>query len=265
MIRAKALTIAGSDSSGGAGVQADLKTMAAFGVFGASALTCVTVQNTLGVYGVVTLDPDVVSGQIDAVLDDVGADAAKTGMLATVPIIEAVAERVSARGVCNLVVDTVMRATSGAALIDGDAVDTYRRLMLPLATIITPNILEAETLSGRSIDSDASAQDAARALNGEGAAAVLITGGHASGDEAVDLYFDGTAFERLSAPRIAGGERHGTGCTLSAAIASGLALGLGLFEAVSVAKRFVTRAIESSPGAGKGSLVLDHTVRPDLT
>lgn len=262
MIAATALTIAGSDSSGGAGIQADLKTMAAFGVFGTSAITCVTQQNTLGVYGVTALDAAAVAGQMDAVMNDIGADAAKTGMLGTAAIIEAVADRILALGVPNLVVDTVMRATSGAALIDDDAVETYARLMLPLATVVTPNILEAEMLSGVSIDSNDAAEEAARRLHDRGARAVLITGGHLEGD-AVDLFFDGTSFERLSSPRVPGGERHGTGCTLSAAIASGLALGNALPDAVANAKRYVTRAIESSPEMGKGSRVLDHSVRPD--
>jgi len=256
-----ALTIAGSDSSGGAGIQADLKTMAAFGVYGATALTSVTAQNTLGVRGVVNLAPEFIAAQIDAVVDDLGVDAAKTGMLATRGIIEAVADRIRARTIPNLVVDPVMVATSGAPLIEKDAVRAMADVVLPLAHVVTPNLREAETLSGIEIVSDAAVEEAARAIQDLGARNVLIKGGHLKG-AATDVLFDGVLFVRYTVPRIPVGDVHGTGCTLSAAIASGLALGLALPEAVEAAKRYVTRGIATSLGMGKGSALFNHFASP---
>lgn len=257
MRRPTALTIAGSDSSGGAGVQADLKAMHALGVHGTSALTSITAQNTLGVAASLHLPPSLVAAQIDAVMDDVGADAAKTGMLATNEIIEVVADRVRGRGIEKLVVDPVMVATSGARLIEEGAVETLRDSLLPLALVVTPNIPEANILSESEIVSDATAESAARAIRDLGPPFVLIKGGHLEGD-ATDLLFDGEDFTRLTARRIGAAKAHGTGCTLSAAIAAGLALGLNERESVARAKEYVTRAIESAFALGKGSSFLDH-------
>ena len=259
-----ALTIAGSDSSGGAGIQADLKTMSAFGVFGTTALTAVTAQNTMGVTDSLFLSPELVVRQIDAVIDDLGADAAKTGMLGTAEIIEAVAERVGRHEIPNLVVDPVMIATSGAALIEENAVGAFRTALLPRACLVTPNIPEAEALSGIEVDSMESMEEAARAIHALGASNVLVKAGHMEGS-ATDVLFDGEGITRFTVERIEGGKLHGTGCTLSAALASGLALGLELTDAVVRAKAFVTAAISETLGMGRGSSLLNHfvTVKTD--
>jgi hydroxymethylpyrimidine/phosphomethylpyrimidine kinase len=257
-----ALTIAGSDSSGGAGIQADLKTMSAFGVYGTTALTAVTAQNTLGVTDSLFLSPDLVARQIDAVIVDIGADAAKTGMLGTAAIIEAVAERIAHHRIRNLVVDPVMIATSGAALMEGDAVGALKKALLPLAFLATPNVPEAETLSGVKIVSLETMEEAARAVHALGARNVLVKAGHMEGS-ATDILFDGVGITRFTVERIEGGKIHGTGCTLSAALASGLALGLELTDAVVRAKSFVTRAIAESLGMGHGSALVNHFVSAD--
>ena len=257
MRRPTALTIAGSDSSGGAGVQADLKTMAAFGVHGTSAITSITAQNTLGVTESMHLPPELVAAQIDAIMDDLGADATKTGMLATTEIIEAVAERIARHCVGTLVVDPVMVATSGARLIEDEALSAMKDSLLPLALVVTPNVPEAEALSAVDITSDAAIESAARAIHGLGARFVLIKGGHLEGD-ATDLLFDGTDFARFTSRRIGERKVHGTGCTLSAAIVAGLARGLGVHDAVVLAKSFITRAIGSAFALGSGSDFLDH-------
>lgn len=261
-----ALTIAGSDSSGGAGIQADLKTMSAFGVFGTTALTAVTAQNTMGVTDSLFLSPELVVRQIDAVIDDIGADAAKTGMLGTAEVIEAVAERVGRHEIPNLVVDPVMIATSGAALIEEDAVGALRTALLPRAHLVTPNVPEAEALSGMKVDSMESMEEAARAIHSLGASNVLVKAGHMEGS-ATDVLFDGEAITRFTVERIEGGKLHGTGCTLSAALASGLALGLELTDAVVRAKAYVTSAISEALGMGRGSSLLNHfvTVKTDQT
>lgn len=257
--RPTALTIAGSDPSGGAGVQADLKTMSAFRVYGMAVLTSITVQNTLEVRRAFHLPADLVADQIDAVLADIPAEAAKTGMLANAAIIESVADRVRSHGVANLVVDPVMRAASGASLIDPAAVSVLRRSLLPLALVVTPNIPEAEALSGVTIERESDAERAARVLHDDTGSAVLVKGGHRlSGDRAIDILFDGSEVVSFSAPRLGGGDRHGTGCTLSAAIASALALGHDLGRAVALAKSYTHAAITSSFEPGKGSPVLDH-------
>ncbi len=270
-----ALTIAGSDSSGGAGIQADLKTMAAFRVFGTSALTSITAQNTLGVRRAVHLPPDLVADQIDAIMEDVGADAAKTGMLPTTATVEAVADRIRHHGLERLVVDPVMVATSGSRLIEDEAASAMARLMVPLAHLVTPNVPEAETLSGVTIASIDGMKEAARAIHGLGAANVLIKGGHLEGGlvfgegeagpsppAATDLLYDGEGFRVLTAPWVEGGKIHGTGCTLSAGIAAGLARGWDLAEAVSVAKDFVTRGIASALPLGEGSALVNHFTLP---
>lgn len=257
-----ALTIAGSDSSGGAGIEADLKTMAAFGVYGAAAITSITAQNTLGVTASLHLPAELVAAQIDAVVEDIGAQAAKTGMLATTGIVEAVADRIGRHGIERLVVDPVMVATSGAPLMEDEAVDVFRRALAPLALVITPNVPEAEALSGIELVSVEAVEDAARAIADLGIPFVLIKGGHLEGG-ATDTLYDGDRFERFTAPRVPVGPVHGTGCTLSAAIASGLALGRDVRASVSSAKRYVTRGIESALTLGRGSALVNHFVIPD--
>lgn len=257
MRAATALSIAGSDSSGGAGIQADLRTMAAFGVFGMTAVTSITAQNTLGVARSLHLPPELVAAQIDAVMEDIRADAAKTGMLATAPIIEAVADRIRHHRIANLVVDPVMIATSGARLMEEDALREFVGSMLPLALLVTPNVAEAERLSGRAVVSEASMEEAARAIADLGAANVLVKGGHLPGP-ATDVLFDGRGFERFSAARVGERSVHGAGCTLSAAITAGLALGQNLLSAVEEAKRFVTRSIAGALDLGGGSPVVNQ-------
>jgi hydroxymethylpyrimidine/phosphomethylpyrimidine kinase len=254
-----ALTIAGSDSSGGAGIQADLRTFTAFGVYGASVITALTAQNTQGVRGVETVKADFVLAQLDAVLDDLDVAACKTGMLATAEIVNTVAKRLAAARL-PLVVDPVMVATSGDALISADAVDAVRRRLLPLATLLTPNLPEAAKLLGTGVaqtEDEAVAQ--AKGLQGLGCRAVLIKGGHGSGDAAVDILYDGARVEALTRPRIDTRHTHGTGCTLSAAIAALLAQGVALHEAVGRAKSFVWQGLEAGRtlGVGRGAGPVD--------
>lgn len=265
-----ALTIAGSDSSGGAGIQADLKTFAAFDVFGTSAITAVTAQNTCGVSGVVNLDPAMVAAQIDAVADDFTIAGAKTGMLSNAAIIDAVADRIRTRSIRNLVVDPVMVAASGDVLLESAAIAMMRDVMLPLADVVTPNLREATILTGRDIANLDAMRDAARALVGLGARAALVKGGSLPADElrnpearnpeAIDILYDGLSFTELRAPRVALGRAHGAGCTLSAAIAASFARGVSLANAVNAAKQYVTRALENSPSIGHGSRPLNHSV-----
>ncbi len=254
----KALTIAGSDSGAGAGIQADLKTFAAFGVYGASVITAVTAQNTLGVTAVQEIARDVIAAQIDAVMSDIGADAVKTGMLSSAGIIVTVAEGVERHGVRDLVVDPVMVAASGDRLLREDAVETLIERLLPLALVVTPNVPEAEVLAGLSITSMADMHDAARAIADAGARNVIVKGGHMVGDQSIDLLFDGSSFEEFRADRIDTTNTHGTGCTFSSAIASGLALGEGVHDAVAGAKRYVTEAIRASFPIGAGHGPLNH-------
>ena len=251
------MTIAGSDSGGGAGIQADLKTFAALGVYGTSVLTAITAQNTQGVTAVHEAPAEVVRAQVEAVLADIGADAVKTGMLANSSIIECVAEEVSRRQVPWLVVDPVMVAKGGDPLLREDAVATLRHRLMPLASVITPNIPEAEALTGMSVASDADARDAARALVDLGAKAVVVKGGHREGP-ATDLFYDGSTFREFSAPRIPTSNTHGTGCTFASAIAAGLARGMPLPDAVALAKEYVTEAIRRSFPVGRGHGPLNH-------
>ena len=257
----RALTIAGSDSGGGAGIQADLKVFGALGLYGASAITAVTAQNTLAVTRIQEIDPDVVAAQIEAVLTDIGADAAKTGMLASARIVEAVAATLARLPVPHLVVDPVMIAKSGAALLRDDAVAALAALLLPLADVVTPNLPEAARLIGadpdRALD-DRALEDRARRIAALGPRAVVIKGGHAAGPECVDLFFDGARFERLRGPRIATRATHGTGCTFSAALAAGLALGRTPFDAAVAARRYLEAALRSAPRLGSGAGPLDH-------
>lgn len=246
-----ALTIAGSDSGGGAGIQADLKTFAVHGVFGTSAITALTAQNTLGVSRVLPIAPDMVIAQIDAVVGDLGADATKIGMLASAPIAEAVAEALVRHALPRIVLDTVMIAKGGARLLDETAIDIIRAACLPLATIVTANVHEAEALTGLTVRDVAGARAAARALIEMGARAALVKGGHLEGP-AIDVFDDGSDVVELTGPRFQTPHTHGTGCTLAAAIAARLALGDSLLDAVSRAKTYVARAIERAPGLGHG-------------
>ena len=258
--RPKAMTIAGSDSGGGAGVQADLKTFAALGVYGASTLTAITAQNTVGVTAVHEIPTDVIRAQIDAVLTDIGADAVKTGMLSSSAIIECVADALEHWRVSLLVVDPVMVAKSGDSLLQEEAVGVLRSRLLPLASVVTPNIPEAEVLTGMNISSDADVRDAARAIVGMGAKAVVVKGGHREGP-ATDIFFDGSEFHEFTTPRIDTQNTHGTGCTFASAVAAGLARGLPVVDAVSAAKEYVTEAIRHSFPIGQGHGPLSHLWR----
>ncbi len=247
----RTLTIAGSDSGGGAGIQADLKTFAALGVFGTSAITSVTAQNTVGVQGVHDLPPEFVGRQIDSILEDIAIDAAKTGMLSSAEIIEVVAAKVRAHRIERLVVDPVMVAKSGAPLLRPDAVNALIEHLLPLALVVTPNVPEAEALSGLTIAGLDGMRQAARRIHGMGPRYLVVKGGHLQG-RAIDLLFDGNAFAELDAERIDTPHTHGTGCVFSAAIAAHLAKEMPVPEAVSAAKRFVTSAIRHGFPLGKG-------------
>jgi hydroxymethylpyrimidine/phosphomethylpyrimidine kinase len=257
------LTIAGSDSSGGAGIQADLKTFAAHGVFGASAITALTAQNTTGVAGVCPVPPEFVLAQVDAVLEDLPVAAVKTGMLADAGIVAAVAELAAAGRLPMLVIDPVMVASSGDRLLQRDAERDYRQALLPHATVVTPNVCEAEVLLERSIGSLAEQHEAARALGSMGPAAVVVTGGHevaGAEGQAIDVVWDGARTYELRSARLAAGNNHGTGCTFASAIAAGLARGLDLERALREAKAYVARSMISSAqwrlGSGHGPL--DH-------
>jgi hydroxymethylpyrimidine/phosphomethylpyrimidine kinase len=252
------LTIAGSDSSGGAGIQADLKTFHRFGTFGMSALTLITAQNTLGVDELYLLPPPLVSRQIHAVAADLPIHAAKTGALGAAPIVEAVAQAVRRHAIAPLVVDPVMISKHGAPLMAPEAVASLRSLLLPLASLVTPNVHEASALCGRPVRDEAEMGEAARAIHGLGAAAVLVKGGALESGEAVDVLFDGRQILRFPAPRIASGSTHGSGCTYAAAIAALLALGNELPAAVAQAKSFMTRAIASAPALGHGRGPVNH-------
>lgn len=260
---AVALTIAGSDSGGGAGIQADLKTFGAFGVFGTSVLTALTAQNTSGVRAIAEVEPAFVAAQIDAVAEDFELAAAKTGMLARTAVIETVAECLRRHRIGPIVVDPVMVAASGDVLLEPEAISAMRELMLPLAAIVTPNAREAELLTGLSVTGPASMREAAQRLVGMGARAALVKGGRLGLDDAVDILWDGQAVREFRAPRIAVARAHGTGCTLSAAITAGLALGLPVEDAVERAKRYVTRALETALCIGHGARALNHMVKPE--
>jgi hydroxymethylpyrimidine/phosphomethylpyrimidine kinase len=245
------MTIAGSDSGGGAGIQADLKTFAALGVHGTSAITAITAQNTVGVSEVFELPPAMVVAQIDAIVGDLGVAAAKTGMLSSAPIIDVVAGAVRRHRLALLVVDPVMVAKGGAQLLRDDAVEALRTTLLPLAAIVTPNLPEAEVLLGRSLPTFEDRRNAAQELVRLGARAAVVKGGHAEGD-AIDVYADSEELFELSAERIDTVNTHGSGCTFSAAIASYLAMGHSTPDAVRRAKAFITSAIEFSIDVGHG-------------
>ena len=254
-----ALTIAGSDSGGGAGIQADLKTFQRFGVYGTSALTLVTAQNTVGVRAVELLSTQLITQQIAAVAEDFEVRAAKTGALGSGEIIEAVAAALEEHAISNLVVDPVMISKHGDSLLDAGAVEALKARLFPKASLVTPNLHEAAALLGRAVGSEEEMRDAARAVCDLGAAAALVKGGHLPGGEAVDLFYDGSDFVRLAAPRIETPHTHGTGCTYSAAITALLARGKTLLEAVREAKDFISRAIAGAPGIGHGHGPVDHT------
>jgi hydroxymethylpyrimidine/phosphomethylpyrimidine kinase len=252
----RALTIAGSDSGAGAGIQADLKTFAALGVYGLSAITAITAQNTQGVRAVEEISPAVVEAQIDAVMEDIGADAAKTGMLASPAILEAVAGRIR-KWQLRVVVDPVMVAKGGDPLLRPEAIATLRTTLLPLAEVVTPNLPEAEVLVGRPITSLEEMRQAAREIHALGPRAVVVKGGHRAA-EPVDVFFDGERFVELRAERIDTPHTHGTGCTFSAAIAAYLACGRSVEDAVRGAKEYITEAIRHAPGIGHGHGPIGH-------
>ena len=251
------MTIAGSDSGGGAGVQADLKTFAALGVYGTSVLTAITAQNTVGVYAVHEIPTSIIAAQIDAVMTDIGADAVKTGMLASTAIIECVAGQLQRHRVPWLVVDPVMVAKSGDPLLREDAVEALRTRLVPLASVVTPNIAEAEVLTGIKIADDRDMRQAAERIAAMGARSVIVKGGHREGP-ATDLFYDGYRFQEFSAPRVDSRNTHGTGCTFASAVAAGLARGASLVDAVAMAKEYVTEAIRHSLSLGKGHGPLNH-------
>ncbi|MFN3975177.1 MAG: bifunctional hydroxymethylpyrimidine kinase/phosphomethylpyrimidine kinase [Dehalococcoidia bacterium] len=254
------MTVAGSDSGGGAGIQADLKTFAAMGVYGTCVITALTAQNTERVTAVHEVPPEFVVAQIDTVVADIPPDAVKTGMLANASIIQVVAERVRSLRLPNLVVDPVMVAKSGDRLLREDAVSALKTALLPLATVVTPNVPEAEALTGLTISSLADARKAARAIVDMGARIAVVKGGHREGP-AIDVFYDGREFHLLRGPRIETTSTHGTGCTFASAIAAGLARGLPPLEAACRAKRYVTAAMRKAFPLGHGHGPLHHFYR----
>ncbi|MDI3306749.1 MAG: bifunctional hydroxymethylpyrimidine kinase/phosphomethylpyrimidine kinase [Acetobacteraceae bacterium] len=263
-MKGRVLIIAGSDSGGGAGIQADLKAVTALGGFAATAITALTAQNTLGVHGVMPVPVEFIRQQIRVVLQDIGADALKTGMLHDGPTIEAVCDEIAAHAPnVPLVADPVMVAKGGHRLLQAEAVEMLKRRLLPLATLITPNLPEAEVLAGLEIRDEAAMRHAAEMLLTLGVPAVLLKGGHLPGDRVVDLLATEAGIERFESPRIETPHTHGTGCTLASAIAAGLAQGMALREAVARARAYVRAAIAAAPGIGHGHGPLDHAVTLD--
>lgn len=257
MTVAKALTIAGSDSGGGAGIQADLKTFIALDVYGTSVLTAVTAQNTLGVQGVVELSPEFVAQQFDSVLSDIGAQAAKTGMLSSIPLVQIVGKKIQEYTVRQLVVDPVMVAKGGHPLLREEARQALVEILLPLALVVTPNLHEAGLLANMEVNDRLTMETAARRIKALGPAYVVVKGGHLE-NEACDLLFDGQAVRTYEAPKLNTVCTHGAGCTFSAAITAGLAKGLPVEEAVSAAKTFVSRAMAAGVLIGQGHAPLNH-------
>jgi len=253
-----ALTIAGSDSGAGAGIQADLKTFAALGVYGVSAITAVTAQNTRGVSAVETLSPGIVTAQIAAVVDDFQVAALKTGMLSNAAIIGAVSRVLRVSRVGPLVVDPVMVAKSGDRLLDSDALGALKADLLPLAALVTPNLPEAEVLAGMAVRTLEEQREAARRIVALGARAAVVKGGHAESAEIVDVLFDGHAVTEFPHERVPGTSTHGTGCTFSAAITAQLALGRGIKEAIPLAQAYVAKAIRHAPDLGGGHGPMGH-------
>ena len=255
-----ALTIAGSDSGGGAGIQADLKTFHQFGVFGTSVITAVTAQNTIGVRAWEPVSVELVIRQLDALADDLPPGAVKSGMLGSAPLVEAVADGIARRRLPNYVLDPVMVATSGDRLLDRDAERLIVQRLVPLAALVTPNLDEAAALVGGSIRTPDDMERAGRALVKLGARAALVKGGHLAGEEVVDVLVAHGIARRFARPRLETTSTHGTGCTLSAAVAAGLAHGRPLERAVEDALHFVHRAIAAAPGLGQGHGPLNHFV-----
>ena len=255
------LTIAGSDCSGGAGIQADLKTMTAHGVYGMSVITALTAQNTMGVQGILSIPGEFVAKQLDSVFSDIRPDAVKIGMMSNVEIIEAVAERLKHYEFTNIVLDPVMVSTSRHRLLEPSAEEALIRILLPMARILTPNLPEATVLAHRDdITNRDEMLEAAKVIATETGAAILVKGGHLS-DCADDLLYDHGNVYWYSAPRIDTDNTHGTGCTLSSAIASGLALGMDLNTAVANAKEYITGALRNDPHLGHGNGPLNHCYR----
>ncbi|GAA0317719.1 bifunctional hydroxymethylpyrimidine kinase/phosphomethylpyrimidine kinase [Bacillus carboniphilus] len=254
----KALTIAGSDSGGGAGIQADLKTFQELGVYGMSAITAVTAQNTLGVQGVYPLTVEAVREQIQSIGDDMGTDAVKTGMLFSSELIKAVAEQIQKFEIANLVVDPVMIAKGGAPLLKTEAISALITYLIPLATVVTPNIPEAETLTGLKIDNLEDRKKAAKQIKDLGAKFVIIKGGHGEENESMDLLYDGEEYTQFVSKRVETKHTHGTGCTFAAAITAELAKGHDIREAVQTAKSFIEAAIINQLGIGNGHGPTNH-------
>ncbi|MFQ5971626.1 MAG: bifunctional hydroxymethylpyrimidine kinase/phosphomethylpyrimidine kinase [Alphaproteobacteria bacterium] len=260
-MRGRVLIVAGSDSGGGAGIQADIKTVTALGGYAATAITALTAQNTLGVFGVVAVEPSFIVQQMEVVLSDIGADAIKTGMLHDAAVVHAVAETIEAEAAgVPLVVDPVMVAKGGEALLKPEAVDALQRHLVAIATIVTPNAPEAAALTGLEIDSAEKQRQAARALLDIGAKAALVKGGHLAGEVVTDVLATAAGVEEFTSPRLDTANTHGTGCTLASAVATGLAQAKSVHEAVATAHAYVFRAIAEAPGLGRGHGPLNHTV-----
>ena len=255
---ARALTIAGSDSGGGAGIEADLKTFLALGAYGMAAITSITAQNTVGVFGIHDIPAEMVAQQIDVVAEDIGVDAAKTGMLSSAAIIQAVAESIRRNGIRHLVVDPVMVAKSGDKLLRDEAQAALKALLLPLALVVTPNLPEAEVLAGRTIGNSADLRAAGDTIIAMGTRFVVLKGGHMPGHDVIDYLYDGEHMIEFRGPRIDTPNTHGTGCTFAAAITAGLARGESLEESVRLAKEYVTGGIRASLALGKGHGPLNH-------
>lgn len=253
-----ALTVAGSDSSGGAGIQADLKTFAAHGVYGVSAIAAITAQNTTGVASFQAVPADLVTAQIEAVVSDIGVHAAKTGMLPTAAVVEAVAAAVVDLEIPLLVVDPVMIATSGDRLIDEEAVASMKAELIGRALVVTPNIPEAEVLADIRITTDADRRNAARRIAAHGATAVIIKGGHWASRDILDLLYDGERFHEFRAERVAAASTHGTGCTFAAALTARLARGTPLADAIPMVQEYIAGALRSAPGLGHGHGPMNH-------
>jgi len=255
----RVLIVAGSDSGGGAGIQADIKTVTMLDAFAATAITALTAQNTEGVFGVLPISPDFIRRQMEVVLDDIGADAVKTGMLHDAAVIETVAAVLAERAAnVPLVVDPVMVAKGGAPLIEPGAIDALKRLLIPRAAVLTPNLPEAEILTSRTIDTLEAMRSAAEQLLELGCRAVLLKGGHLPGETVYDVLVTVSGWREWASPRIDSRHTHGTGCTLASAIAAGLAQALPVEEAVERARDYVQHAIASAPGFGRGHGPLDH-------
>ena len=257
-----ALTVAGSDSGGGAGIQADLKTFHAYHVFGTSAVTAITAQDTRGVHGVQPVEPEIVARQIRVVAEDLEPAACKSGMLANAAVARAVAGALEEAALPNYVLDPVMVAASGDPLLEEDAVEAIRDDLLPLCAVATPNLHETEMLLDRSVDDEGAMREAARELVRMGAGSALVKGGHLSGEELVDVWTDGESTRVWRTSRIETGNSHGTGCTLSSAIAAGRALGWELEDAVSSGLHFTRQALATAPGLGHGNGPLNHWTDP---